>query len=88
MTRDWVLLGQGHASLDVVRDCLGRWASSVDGSSRSWRAFASSIFRHSVLVTAHVADDDKDGLIALDATLHSLKGFSVDPFAPGRPRVA
>jgi len=88
MMREWILIGEGQWGLEPIRDCLGRWASAVEGPSRSWRAFPSSIFRHSVLVIAHVADGDHDALVALDAQLHQLQGFSVDPFAPRRPRVA
>jgi len=88
MLREWILIGQDHWGLEAIRECLGHWAAAVEGSSRSWRAFPSAVFRHSVLVTAHVADGDGDGLIALDATLRGLRGFSVDPYAPKRPRVA
>ena len=88
MMREWILIGQDHFGLEPVRECLGHWASAVEGSSRSWRAFPSAIFRHSILVIAHVADGDHDGLVALDAALHQLRNFSVDPFAPRRPRVA
>jgi hypothetical protein len=88
MMREWILVGQDHWGLEPVRECLGHWASAVEGSSRSWRAFPSAIFRHSVLVVGHVADGDEDGLIALEAALRSLRGFSLDPYAPRRPRVA
>jgi hypothetical protein len=88
MMREWILVGHDHYGLEPIREILGRWAASVEGSSRSWRAFPSAIFRHSVLVVGHVAEGDEDGLVALEAALRSLRGFSVDPFASRRPRVA